>query len=594
LRKRIYNKLIKPPKTKTKVKKSHDIILATLIILFPALFIPQGLDLTDTGFHLARVSNFMEQQSGGIVWFSFFIGYLWEKVFGQFGLLGFKILSYLLYELTVWTVFFGFRKIFPRKYLMLYIFLGMLLTLSIKTFFFSYDNVSNLFLVLGGTLLLVGVITDSRIKILLAGFVFALSAFSRLPDVLSLALIALFPLYEFLKKYQLRDIWESRVAWLRSTGIYIGGFVLGVAVVLVTIRMVGQLDRVLGSIAGTLNIFADSDGGSAHSASGMITKQLESGKRMFNSALLFVLVLLLFSWLIQQRAKVKRILYYALAVIGSAVFIFFRTDHQYFVNYVNIFSGSQIALAMIFFLNIFRVEARYRFVLLSGIAIMVVSYMGSDTGLLKSATGWFITLPALLMIFDETGDLKVSVETNNPPRVWTIPTSSLKNFIMYVIILTSLMIRYVAVFGDEGSRLEMVHPVEIPLARGNLTTSGKAENVREIYDDLQKYTGKDDYLVGIGGGPLFIYLTGARFYIPSTWILWYRTEDIVPDLEEAYHDLHQLPVILIAREALFRTVYEDEMPEIRRQREEIHQFIGAHDYRQVVKKENYEIWVPAE
>ena len=576
------------------MKKSHDIILAILIILFPALFIPQGLDLTDTGFHLARVSNFMEQQSGGIVWFSFFIGYLWDKLFGQFGLLGFKILSYFLYEAAVWSVFFGFRKIFPRKYLMLYIFLGMLLTLSIKTFFFSYDNVSNLFLVLGGTLLLVGVITDSKITIMLSGFVFALSAFSRLPDVLSLALIALFPLYEFMKKYRIRDIWESRVTWLRSTGIYIGGFVLGVAVVLVTIRMFGHLDRVMGSLAGTLNIFADSDGGSGHSASGMISKQLESGKRMFNSALLFVLVLLLFSWLTQQRTKVKRILYYALAVIGSSVFIFFRTDHHYFVNYVNIISGSQIALVLIFFLNIFRVEARYRFVLLSGIAIMVVSYMGSDTGLLKSATGWFITLPALLMIFDETGDLKVSVETNSEPRVWTISTGGLKNFIIYVIILTSLLIRYVAIFGDEGNRLEMVHPVDIPMARGNFTTSQKAENVREIYDDLQKYVDKDDYLVGLGGGPLFIYLTGARFYISSTWILWYRTEDIVPDLEQAYQNVHQLPVILIAEEELFRTVYEEEKAEIQRQQEEINKFIGAHDYRQVVKKEHYEIWVPAD
>ena len=53
-------------------------------------------------------------------------------------------------------------------------------------------------------------------------------------------------------------------------------------------------------------------------------------------------------------------------------------------------------------------------------------------------------------------------------------------------------------------------------------------------------------------------------------------------------------MILIAEEELFRTVYEEEKAEIQRQQEEINKFIGAHDYRQVVKKEHYEIWVPAD
>ena len=576
------------------MKRNHSIILTILIILFPALFIVQGLDLTDTGFHLARVSNFIEQQSGGIVWFSYFIGYIWEQVFGQLGLTGFKILSYILYELTIWTVFFGFRKIFPRKYLLFYIFLGMLMTLSMKTFFFSYDNVSNLFLVLGGTLMLVGVTSDSRIKILLAGFIFALSAFSRLPDIVSLGMIGLFPFYEFIKRYRIRDVWESRIAWLRSTAIFISGFLLGVSMVLFIIHMFGQLDRVLGSIGATLNVFANNGGDASHSASDMISRQLESGKRMFNNALLFMLIFLLFSWFIQNKKKGKLILYYSLAVIGSASFIFMRTDHDYFVNYVNIITGSQIALALFFFLRVFQVETKYRFALLCGIAVMFVSYMGSDTGLLKSATGWFITIPALIMIFDEIGDMKIWTDYQTSPRMMTISSGRMKYFLIYVIILTSLMIRYVAIFGDEGSRLTMVHAVDIPMARGTLTTEGKAQSVRMIYDDLQKYIGEDDYLIGHGGGPLFIYLTGARFYMSSTWILWYSTASILPDLKEAYERNDQLPVILMVKEEKFRTVFEDEKPEINKQRGEIYKFIETFDFIQVVKEEDYEIWVPAD
>lgn len=575
------------------MRRNHRIILTILIILFPALFIVQGLDLTDTGFHLARVSNFIKQQSGGIVWFSYFIGYIWDQVFGQLGLTGFKILSYILYELTVWTVYFGFRKIYSQKYLLFYIFLGMLITLSIKTFFFSYDNVSNLFLVLGSTLLLVGVLSKSRIKILLAGFIFALSAFSRLPDILSLGMIVLFPLYEFIKKYRLRDVWESRFSWLKSTGLFLSGFLLGVSMVLVLIHLFGQLDRVMGAIGQTLNVFADSGGEGGHSATGMMSRQLESGKKMFNNAMLFVLLSLLFAWFIQHKKKGNLVLYYSLAGFGIATVIFMRTDHDYFVNYVNIVTGAQIALALFFFLRILQVETRYRFALICGIAVMFVSFMGSDTGLLKSATGWFITIPLLILIFDELGDLQMRTEYKQSSRVWSISSSRMKAFLISVIILTSLLIRYVAIFGDEGSRHKMVHAVDVPGARGTLTTEGKAQGVQVIYENLQKYIGKDDYLIGHGGGPLFIYLTGAKVYMPGTWILWYNTANILPDLTEAYEKNGQLPVILMVDEEKFRTVFEDEKPEISKQRGEIHKFMEPYDFVQVVKEEDYEIWVPA-
>ena len=577
------------------MKKNQNIILTILIILFPALFIVQGLDLTDTGFHLANISNLMEQNTGGIVWFSYFIGYLWEQVFGQLGLFGFKILSYLFYELTIWTVFFGFRKIFPRKYLLFYIFLGMLMTLSIKTFFFSYDNVSNLFLVLGGTLTLVGVTTNSRMKILLAGFIFALSAFSRLPDIISLAIIALFPFYEFIKRYCIRDVWKSRIVWIRSSGFFILGFLLGVSMVLVIIHIFGKLDMVLGSIGDTLNVFANNSGdGGGHTASGMLSSQLESGKRMFNSALLFILIFLLFSWLVQNKTRGKLVLYYSLAVIGTAVFIFMRTDHDYFVNYINIITGSQVALALVFFLSLFQVKAEYRFTLLCGIAVMVISYMGSDTGLIKSATGWFITLPALILIFDEIGDLKISTDYRSTLRVMTISSGNLKNYLVFVIILTSLMIRWVAIFGDEGSRHKMVHAVDIPLAGATYTTKEKARHVEVIYNDLQMHLQEDDYLVGHGGGPLFIYFTKAKLYLGRTWILWYETSSIVPDLQGAYERYNKLPVILIVNEEIFRTVLKEEKDEMIKQHEEIYKFINSFDYQRVVKAENHEIWIPVD
>ena len=574
------------------MKKSHNIILTILIIFFPFLFIFQGLDLTDTGFHLARISNFLEQNTGGNVWFSYFIGYLWEQVFGQIGLLGFKFLSYIFYELTIWTVFFGFRRIFPLKYLLFYVFLGMMMTLSLKTFFYSYDNVTNLFLILGAALILVGVTTDSRIKILFAGFIFALSAFSRLPNIISLALIALFPFYEFIKRYRLRDVWENRLVWLRSSGFFILGFGLGVSMVLLIMHLFGQLDSVLGIMGETLSGLANNSRDAGHSATGMLSKQFDSGKRMLNSALLFMLMILLFSWIIQNKSRGKRILYYSLAVLGTAVFIFIRTDHEYFINYVNIITGSQIVLALLFFLRMFKIETKYRFTLLLGVAVMVISFMGSDTGLLKSAAGWFMTIPVLFMIFDEIGDFNIVKDNQGAPQALAISSARIKNYLVFVIILTSLMIRYIAVFGDEGSRHKMLYTVDIPLARATYTTKEKARHVEVIFNDLKMHLQEDDYLIGHGGGPMFIYLTDAKLFMNATWLMWYETSRILPDLQAAYEKHKKLPVILIVNEEIFRTVFEEEKDEMILQHEEIYKFINSFDYQRVVKAENHEIWVP--
>jgi hypothetical protein len=55
----------------------------------------------------------------------------------------------------------------------------------------------------------------------------------------------------------------------------------------------------------------------------------------------------------------------------------------------------------------------------------------------------------------------------------------------------------------------------------------------------------------------------------------------------------QLPVILLVKEEKFRTVFEEEKPEINKQRGEIFKFMETYDFIQAVKEEDYEIWVPA-
>lgn len=81
-------------------------IIAIIIIIFPLLFIWQGLDFTDTGFYLTNYQQIFNDpksiEYSFALWLTNIIGGLWVKVFGDsLGLLGVNIAGVLVLYLTI-------------------------------------------------------------------------------------------------------------------------------------------------------------------------------------------------------------------------------------------------------------------------------------------------------------------------------------------------------------------------------------------------------------------------------------------------------------------------------------------------------------
>jgi hypothetical protein len=142
---------------KTNVFLNPKIILA-IIILYPLLFIWQGLDFTDIGYSLTNYDQtFNEPESisyGFVNWLTNIIGGLWLLLFGNsLGLLGVNIAGVLVVYLTLFFCYLILKPHIEQKYLLLGLFLALILK---GHFFLSYNSLTSLFFVASAFFLIKG------------------------------------------------------------------------------------------------------------------------------------------------------------------------------------------------------------------------------------------------------------------------------------------------------------------------------------------------------------------------------------------------------------------------------------------------------
>ncbi|MGB9595421.1 MAG: hypothetical protein ACPL7B_03990 [Candidatus Poribacteria bacterium] len=116
-------------------------IITAIIIIFPLLFIWQGLDFTDTGYYLTNYQQMFNDPEtvkySFVIWLTNIIGSCWIKVFGDLlGLLGLNIAGVLVLYLTIFLSYLILKPYMDQKVLLL----GLLLTMMFTKFSSSQFN----------------------------------------------------------------------------------------------------------------------------------------------------------------------------------------------------------------------------------------------------------------------------------------------------------------------------------------------------------------------------------------------------------------------------------------------------------------------
>ena len=170
----------------------NDKLFFVLIICIQVIFIFQGLDFADSGFDADFYSRIFSDPStvqyNFMYWFTGILGGPWLKLFPGMGLLGLRIAGVLFTSATFWITYELLKKYLHTGPLRLSLFLIILfLATSIKEL--NYDDVTALFFICAAWYLFRGLIREKPFLIFLAGLFISLNTFSRLPNIMGLALI---------------------------------------------------------------------------------------------------------------------------------------------------------------------------------------------------------------------------------------------------------------------------------------------------------------------------------------------------------------------------------------------------------------------
>ena len=134
-------------------------ILTFLIIIFPLLFICQGLDFTDMGYALVNSQQIFNDpfsiQYGIGTWLTNIIGGTWLYLFNDLaGLIGFRFASVLIVYATIAVAYFALKPYYRSEYILVSLLFAEIFIH--KIYWINYNNLTALFFVIGSFFMIKG------------------------------------------------------------------------------------------------------------------------------------------------------------------------------------------------------------------------------------------------------------------------------------------------------------------------------------------------------------------------------------------------------------------------------------------------------
>lgn len=137
-----------------------------------------------------------------------------------------------------------------------------------------------------------------------------------------------------------------------------------------------------------------------------------------------------------------------------------------------------------------------------GLIIMLITPLGSNTGIMNSVLGMWLILPLSILCMDKIKRCRRNKKLG----------SALPSFrtILATILIVSILFHFAWVYGDDLNRMHLNTAFSSPPLLGIFSTSEKVMVVDELILNMKNYTNKGDYVIFSSNMPLFYYLTETR------------------------------------------------------------------------------------
>ena len=473
------------------------VVVLVLLLCLSLLRGLQGLNLSDDGFVLSAYTAIFS--SPGSVAYSFLYywlvnaGGLWNWAFGDFGIYGFRVLECIFLALNSFLVYSlarmaGIKRTYAAAAFVLVF--SMLYWIEV----FEYNTFSGFVALLMSLFMLKALVWKRLIWMFVAGVVFGLGIFVRLPNAALCALIlVLVPFYLYGKDLPLT---------LKMLGVAVAGTATGVALTFAYMYAMGHLPYFTEAFQ-TIS-FLVNDAGNSHSTGSMLYSFFANYARVAACVVAFTVCPALYVLLCSKRCGVKCppfIVFLLLALHTVAVFICLKNAA---------FMANAMALASCVY-AVFVCRRSLSVVLLACLALAMALFLplGSDNGIATFGVHnlWlallFVPFSAVLWLRRHSGRRLVV------------------HLLFVVITLWLFLVRnaygmFLPAYYESGTRIDDVCLVND--STGNVFTDyNTASDVRGILAAVGKETAEGDTVLILGDVPMLHYLTRTVPYLRNPW-----------------------------------------------------------------------------
>jgi hypothetical protein len=175
---------------------------------------------------------------------------------------------------------------------------------------------------------------------------------------------------------------------------------------------------------------------------------------------------------------------------------------------VEILIGLMIVISILYLLK-FGERINVNFLLIAGLIVMLITPMGSNTGMIKSIQGMWLILPLSILCVD-----KIAIYKKYNKIQFVLPSL---NIILMIILVISIVFHVAWVYGDDLNPLHLNTPFSTPSLYGIFSTPEKCNVIDEFILSIDNYSNKGDYVAFSPNMPIFYYLTETN-PVSNPWI----------------------------------------------------------------------------
>lgn len=501
-------------------------LMFAVVFLYHLLFIFQGFDATDFGFHMThQVLAFSSSPEieclSPMIYLTDFIGGAWLSLIGHPSVLWARIGGVLLVALNASIVFSILSHYFEKRRVFFVVFVSSLFITMNSNLYIHYFTFPAL-LVNIELWIFNNLILDKNWSKKSERYSFLLG-FMIIPIVLgriTLLLIGIIPLL-FVVYYHLRGMNYSQLKKIvipASKGFFIAMIFFGLFY-----WYLGILDSYLSYTFG--GIFASAKGdttkvGSSHTMSNLLVSYIIDYIHIAIGSLIIVFWIYILSIIKEKIGQhIFDILMITSTIGGLSLLLISGFSIDFFsTNGLKVSIGIIIILSILYFIYRNQKCENINLLLISSLTIMITNPIGSDCGVFKSIYGMWLILPLTLLC-----TYKIKTDIKNKRIVSML---SLISIILISVLLTSVFFQITNVYRDDQNRLNLNTKFSDPTLRGIYSTSDRVEVVDEFLKQVRTYSNKDDKILMVNNIPTFYYLTETKPVLGNPWLLLKPIEQI--------------------------------------------------------------------